>query len=287
MTEPNKPAATRTSGTFSVSRLLIGWLAIVALFFIWQTAVYAGLFARFAEWQFVQFGGYFPLASACLFVIVLGIPVLYVLSQRERKAVTPHGQGRLFVRFLGVLAAVAAAGSAILLLYAFSLSLAGGTPLRIDARGADLTVRDDGPVTLAGAVRYDRIAVMDADTPLSGWALRFAPVMGSDEKGNKLRYFVQTSAGAAPPKAEEITGTLRRNALRGDIIRLFNDAGYEVAAPHYVLYTSSFAMRLPYFWGAFQCLLVALVLGAAAAVQRWRLRRLGETRRSGTPHAIG
>ncbi len=287
MTENTQPAAARSRRAISVSRLLIGWLAIVALFFIWQTALYTGLIARFAEWQFAQFGGYFPLASACLLVVLLGVPVLYVLSQRERKAATVYGQGRLLIRFLAVLAGIAGLAAIALLVHAFSLSLATGAPARIDARSADLIVHDDGAATLSGNVRYDRIAVMDADTPLSGWGVRFVPMTGKSEKGNKLRYFVQTSAGPAAPKLEEITGTLRRNALRGDIIRLFNDAGYEVATPHYVLYTSNFAMRVSYFWGAFQCLLVALVLGAAAGVQRWRLRRLGETRRSGTPHAIG
>lgn len=287
MTDDTQPAAVPSVRAISVSRLLIGWLVIVALFFIWQTAVYTGLVARFAEWQFAHFGGYFPLASACLFVVVLGIPVLYVLSQRERKASTVQGQGRSLVQFFAVLAATAGLAAIALLVFAFSLSLASGTPVRIDARSADLIVHDNGPATLSGTAHYDRVAVMDSDTPLSGWDVRFVPMTGKGEKGNKLRYFVQTRSGTAAPRVEEIAGTLRRNALRGDLVRLYNDAGYDVATPHYVLYTDSFAMRLPYFWGAFQCLLVALVLSAAAGVQRWRLRRLGETRRSGTPHAVG
>lgn len=290
MTDTTEPVAARSVRAISVSRLLIGWLAIVALFFIWQTAVHTGLVARFAEWQFAHFGGYFPLASLFLFVVLLGIPVLYVLSQRaqrERRAETALDQGRLFVRFLMLLAGLSAAAAVVLLGYAFTLSLGTGTPVRVDARGGDLTLHDDGPTKLAGRVLYDRVAVMGADTPFSGWDVRFAPVMGTNEKGSKLRYFVQTGSATAAPKAEELTGTLRRNALRGDIVQLFTDAGYDVASPHYVLYTSVFPMRLPYFWGAFQCALVALILGLAAGLQKWRMRKLGQTRRSGTPHAIG
>ncbi|WP_404338524.1 hypothetical protein AB2M62_06185 [Sphingomonas sp. MMS12-HWE2-04] len=290
MTETTEPAAARSTRAISVSRLLLGWLVIVALFFIWQTAVYAGLVARFAEWQFAHLGGYFPLGSLFLFVVLLGLPVLYVLSQRaqrERKAATPLDQGRLFIWFLTTLAGISAIAAIVLLGYAFTLSLGSGTPVRLEARSGDLVVHDNGPVTLSGTVLYDRIAVMGADTPLAGWGSRFAPVMGKGEKGSKLRYFVQTSNAPGAPKAEEITGALRRNGLRGDIVSLFTDAGYEVADPHYVVYTEVFALRLPYFWGAAQCALVALILSLAAGLQKWRLRRLGRTRRSGTPHAIG
>jgi uncharacterized membrane protein len=284
--ETTAPAARK----ISVTRLLIGWLAIVALFFIWQSAMYAGLVARFAEWQFARFGGYYPLASLLLLIVVLGVPVLYVLSQRaqrERKAATALDQGQLFVKFLATLAALAAITAVALLGYAFTLSLSSGTPIRIDAQSADFTLHDNGPATITGTALFDRVAIMDADTPFSGWAVRFAPMTGKGEKGTKLRYFVQTSGPALAPATKEFTGTLRRNALRGDIVRLFEDVGYEVASPHYVLYTDRFAMRLPYFWGAFQSALVALVLGLAAGAQRWRLRRLRQTRRSGTPHAIG
>jgi hypothetical protein len=292
---PTEPAESTVSPVrplrrITPSRLVIGWLAVVALFFIWQGAVYAGLFARFAEWQFDQFGGYFPLASLCLLVLVIGVPVFYVLSQRaqrERKAATPVEQGQLLFRFLATLAALAGATAVILLAYALTLSAGSGAPVRIDARSANVALHDNGPATLVGQVQYDRVAIMDADTPFSDWAVRFAPVIGSGEKGTRVRYFVQTNAAAVTAKDVPLTGTLRRNALRGDIIRLFTDVGYEVATPHYVLYADVFAMRLPYFWGAFQSALVALVLGLAAAAQRWRVRRLGRVRRSGTPHAVG
>ncbi|UYY57041.1 hypothetical protein [Sphingomonas sp. S2-65] len=266
---PRKPVVT-------VMRLLLAWLAVVAAFFAWQTAEYQGLVARFAEWQFSRFGGFYPLASLLLLVFLFGAPVLYTLSARAHRQNgnigTPFSQARALFRFLAWVALTMGLAASVALLLAVTASMGSGAPVTLDLASARGVIPDNGPATLKGTVLLDRVATMGADTPLGGWEVRFVPVVGG--RGGPIRFFVQTREPLGKATAASVTGSLQRNGLRGDLIPLFTNAGYRVSTPHYVLYTDARAMRVPYLWTALQYGLVALVFGLAAWFQHRRSRRL-------------
>jgi hypothetical protein len=93
----------------------------------------------------------------------------------------------------------------------------------------------EGPTILVDDLRYDRASTMDQRFFIGRRKLHFVPVTASSSP--MLRFFVQTDDPADEIGVTEVRrGILRRNALPGETLVLYRNAGYTLASPHCVLY---------------------------------------------------
>ena len=263
---------------------LILWAAIVSLFFLWEIVRYDGLMALLAEWQFNTFGHYYPSVTYLALVAVLASPgLLFFLRVRQREseqrlAAATLRSAMTFRRvLLGLSAACLVAAIATLLLL-LALPASTGTPRRIDLAQPVVALPTEGPTTIDGAILYDRTAAFGEDLLVARRTLRFAPIVAPRSPGVDLQFFVElpdeTMANAGT--ASSMTGTLKRNALPGEVVQLFRYAGYRVEPPYYVLFASEAAMRWPYFEIAGELGLVALLFLAVGLWQHRRVKWLEE-----------
>lgn len=269
-------AAIETSG-------LSCWVALVALFFLWQAIGYRGVISWLGEWQFDTFGVYYPTLTYVLIVVVLAAPGLLLFlkprtqSEREGPAAATLRSSRSFERVL--LGISAAFGVAMLL----ALLTIFGLP---DDKGAVQTIALDqpveaapieGPTTISGHILYANTALMDENLLVTRRATHFVPIATSDADRN-LRYFVELDASSPRPshQATSVTGILKYNGLPGEIVRLFRHAGFGVDVPNYVLFSNQAAMRWPHFILAAEMTLGALLFLALYFWQRRNVRKLSE-----------
>lgn len=280
----------RRVGQRRIAPVLGGWAILVALFLLWQTLTYRGLMALAAEWQFNTFGRYYPSLTYVLLATIIASPVLWLLRGRDRdeEAVLGEGAaidpsplpGRAFIRsILGVAAGCAVICLAVLIAM---MSLPGdtgavqrivvGSPAAVDPR--------TGPTELSGALLRGRIAGLSQDMLVARRTIRFAPMLsptGGD--AGTVRYFVEIGADENAAMAQgngRREGILRRGGLPGELEYLFQYAGYDVAAPYYVLFASRAALQWPYRVAAIQLALVGLtclIVTGGLHLRRERLRR--------------
>ena len=272
--------------------VLILWFVGVLAAFIWQAAVYVGLIERAAEWQFDDVGSYFPGITISLLVILFAAPLLYIFSKSANAHVVPTDNPRVpalkFLRFMAVLAGcmlLAAIGTAAFPFVRELTTPTAETALRVDDLRA--ATPPSGRVKLTGEYLVDRTAIERFWLFGVDRSIRFVPVRAAGNRSGEIRYFAEAPLGGDSAAAMSRSGILRRNGLSGPMVALFRDAGFKVATPHYVLYTSRTAERIPYITASLQFALCALIAGLVALYQRWRLRKISSGRRKGTPHAIG
>ena len=287
MTSDRSPARQRRA---KIS--LIGWASIVLAVFVWQSVTYFGLVERAGEWQFHDVGSYYPAVTAILLIILFGVPLFYIFTNRANREVPAPDNRRLPAkRFLSVLiggALVLGVAAVLTALVPMIRDMGDKHPaVRVAVGTPPAQEPGSGPATVAGRFRLDRTAIERSWLFGHEQSTRYIPVQSGNEKPGLVQYFVQASVAGVAPAQMEMSGTLRKNALPGHIVRLYENAGFTVIKPHYVLYTSKAAERAPYLLLAAQLGLGALVFGLAALFQRWRLRKLSSGHRTGTPHAIG
>ncbi len=257
------------------------WMAAVALYLLWEATHYRGVMSLLGEWQFNALGRHYPTFNYILLVALLWLPgYLVFLRPRKRdgterlEAVLLRSSHAFQNALWGSAAGLAVAALVVLVVMLF-LPREGPPIQRIDLARPSISLPREGPTLLSGMVVYERTAGFDRDLLLTSRTYRFAPVIGGQESGPDLQYFVQFRPVDAQTRAGTslMTGVLKRNGLPGEVIRLFRYAGYRLEQPHYVLYEEAAALRWPYLITAIQLAIAALLAVAVALLQLRRVRR--------------
>ncbi|MBJ6120484.1 hypothetical protein [Sphingomonas mollis] len=292
----------RTRRRRRVRSLLAIWAVFVSVFLLWQTLTYRGLMALAAEWQFNTFGRYYPSLTYILLATIIASPVLWLLRGRRRRdderdgdrdgdrhddtTMTEAAQvaaklpGRNFIRaILGVAGGCVVACLVVLIAMA-SLPSDVGQVQRIAIGSPAAMEPRTGPTELVGSVLRSRTAGLNQELLVARRTIRFAPMLSPGGNNREaLHFFVEIGAdeNAATLQSDGTReGVLRRHGLPGELVRLFQYAGYEVADPYYVLFASRSALQWPYRVAAIQLAIVGLICLIAAGglhVRRERLRR--------------
>lgn len=260
------------------------WLSLVAAFALWGTLTYRSLAGIIGEWEYRHLGQHLPIVTIMMLIAVLGSPALLLLWIHRRRhsdegvadtsARTMRAEGRLLIALgwasgLSMLAALCTLGLTL------TLPSAGGSLRPVSS---SMLSPGEGAVRLTGRVIATRTATFGQNLLFFHRAVAFAPVETGLRSG-VTRYFVEMSRtqpdeAANRSGASGYTGILKRNALPGAIIRLFEYAGFAIAKPHYVLFASRTSMLVPYYLTAANWLLASGVALLLALLQRWRLRRM-------------
>jgi hypothetical protein len=271
-------------GARTISRLLLIWSVFAAGVLLWQTIAYRGIPSAFAEWQFDRFGQYFPVLTLLLLVALFGFPIFYFLFRRHRirlqsrnvpmeETALLQAHAKVFRNRLAWLAGGFAVAALLPLFFALGQPSGSGkvNPVSVASTAAPA----EGATALSGTIRFDRAATLNETLLLMRWQRRFAPVQPASGSLSRLRYFVELRDGETQaPSGAPRQGILERGGLPGELAALYRNAGYEIAEPHYILFASSASMRWPYLAFAGQLGFLALLFGAAAAVQSRRLRKM-------------
>lgn len=279
--------STDESGRKRVWRRGLGatWIALVALYFLWEAWSYSGTFAKLSEWQFGSFKKSWPTVTFGALVLLFSAPGL-VLIRRGKAGRTdadddtgPHDDARtaseveralkraVGLRKLLFYVGMASAISAFVALAGVLFLPRFGTPRQVITVGAE--PQDgiaNGPATLVGRAILSRTATMGQDFVILDKEARFAPIVPESD-GGEVRYFVQlTPAETAGDRGGDhmvkVSGVLLRDSLPGPILRLYRNVGIRVSDTHYILYRYPATMRRPYFLTAIQMSVIALVMFA-------------------------
>ncbi|TPG16483.1 hypothetical protein EAH87_14785 [Sphingomonas koreensis] len=288
--EPEQESAIDPVRQLRIKRALMVWLIAVFVFFCWQSGNYLGLIDRAGEWQFSRIGSYYPIVTLALFVFLFGAPIVYIFTRRANPDLSVQDNAalrairllRLFVGVAGcfIVAAIAVAVSG-------ALVSARGFPVDVRVGSAAAARPHNGPTRLSGNILFDRTATAGVSIFGHRHEIGFAPVVAAGGAQSDVRFFVASHRPKREAMSATVTGTLRRDALRGDVLQLFRNVGFRVSDPYYVLYTDIGDARRSYFLTAVQLGAIALIAALAALYQRRRVRLAGRRRRSGTPHVVG
>ncbi|MFT4025263.1 MAG: hypothetical protein QM676_00445 [Novosphingobium sp.] len=259
------------------------WVAILALLFLWQRVEYLGIVALLAEWQFNFLGRSYPAISYLLPVTILALPALLLYRRARRR----HSEQRIaratlrsalaFQKMLLAVTAAVALAALVFVVLAFAISGKADGARRIDLAAPVVLPPADGPATIAGSIIATRTSALRQNFLLGGRSQRFSPIVAPGADGMDLQYFVELSPAAENPAnrgAGEFSGILRRDALPGEIVRLYRYAGYHITDPHYVLFRDVASARSADLQTAAQLAFVALVFGVLALLQRRRVRAI-------------
>lgn len=257
------------------------WVALVALYFLWETAHYRGLVALLGEWQFTNFGRYLPTFTYALVVFVLTVPGM-LLFRRPRRSRSGEEtarviySGTVFTRALAGVAGGLAIAAVVALLAMATLPSSQGPVQRVAVQPNNAAVAREGATELRGVVDYERTAAFDADLLASRYSRRFAPVLAPNQTATTLQYFVELPPVDGPYDARmaTLTGVMRQGGLPGELIRLYRYAGYEIDRPYFVLFINPDTMRRPYLVAALQLAIGAILAAVLALLQRRRVQRL-------------
>ena len=271
----------RRISTAKVAGFII-WMALVALFLLWQATTYQGIMSFVGEWQFNAVGRHYATFNYVFLVFLLCLPGYLLFLRPGRRPGTERPEASLFRSaraFLRTLIGISAAlGASVLFALGLMLRLPSqqGPVRRVDAAQPNAVPPEEGPTILSGQIIYERTAGFDEDLLFAKRSFRFAPVVGSRQGSNEIRYFVQL-----PPADEHgqvsdtpMVGVLKRNGLPGEVLRLFRYAGYQVDDPNYVLFIEPSAMRWPYIATIVQFVVGALLALGVALLQRRRVRQI-------------
>lgn len=264
---------------------IIVWAALVSLFLLWEIVTYSGLMALLAEWQFNVLGSFYPSVTYLALVALLASPgLLLFLRVRKRDSDQRLGLATLrsatvFRRVVLGIGGACLAAAVVTLLFILTLPTSTGTPRTIDLTQPVVSLPSEGATTISGTILYDRTAAFNEDVVVSRRNLRFAPIVAPGSNSTALQFFVELppETAPAPGGATAMTGVLKRNALPGEIVRLYRYAGYTVEPPYYVLFANDTALRWPYFELAIELAIVALLFLALGLWQHRRIKWLEKT----------
>jgi hypothetical protein len=261
------------------------WTALVAVVFLWQFVQYRGIVALLAEWQFNFLGRSYPAISYLLPVAVLALPALLIFwrtrprHSAQRIALATQRSAIAFQKTMWAVAAAFALAAVVFLFQSLDGAAQQVGPQRIDLGSPVTALPPEGPATISGSVLTTRTAALRQNFLLLGKSYRFAPIVPPGSKTTDLQYFGELSPSfdqAAIAPGSTLSGTLKRDALPGEIIRLYRYAGYNIADPHYVLFLDPASARWPDLQTAIQLGLIGLVFAVLALLQRRRLKRIQE-----------
>ena len=272
---------------------ICAWAVLVALIFFWQVVSYWGLVEVAAEWQFNLFSRYFPAMIYLIFVMIFAFPVFLLVRGRwwekeahadgaeaDERVLLEHGLINVtrFMKAMLYTSAGCLTAAAIALLSMFFLPTADGPPQRLDAAIIAPAPTREGASLLDGTIVYSQTAALNQDVWVTRQDLRVAPVVGNDQHGRTIRYFVELTGNELNRRTDQIIeqrrGILRRNALPGELYHLYRYAGFEMTDPYYVLYSSGRTLRWPHIQTAIQLFIAALCFGAIGGWQFLVRRRL-------------
>ena len=288
---------TGTRDTSGNSRLSVRTLSIIAALWgilvcgvlVWQAYMYRGVFAALAEWQFREWDQMYPVATIALLTLLLELPLIILIAlklRRRRRNYGPVRAGLLSVRetvmarlfaALAGLAFVLALGAGIL---GLTIGTLGDKPFTALALADDADVNGDFVRTRA-LVRMDRIGYYRERFVVTGRDLWVAPLTLSEDD-RTIRAFVQIRPTREASEAQmmEVSGVARRAALPGGLRRLYENEGYSVARPAYVVFSSRASARWPFFSAAADLAIAGLLFLLTFAAFRTHARRM-ERRQAG------
>ena len=262
------------------------WVALVSLYFLWETAGYRGITAVLAEWQFDNFGRYYPTLTYALVVFILSFPgYLLFLKPRRAEVSQPSAvamrSGYVFSRALTGVAIGLAATAIFTFLAMLWLPGSQGEVQHYNVQGGNAALPREGPTELSGAIAYDRVAAFDQELIVARRNTRFAPVSATGAQTGPVQFFIELPPIDQPAasKIATMSGVLRQGGLPGEIVRLYRYAGYDIERPYFVLFVDPAAMRWPYISAAIQLLIAAILAGLVAMFQSRRWRRIGRAAR--------
>jgi hypothetical protein len=273
-----------------VRHILGAWAIFVALFLLWQLFAYRGLMALAAEWEFNTFGRYYPALTYVLIVVLLASPILWLLRPRRRRVVVEGEEmvverpivglpGLAFIRVILGVAIGCAVASLIALIGMIMQPDDQGVAARITIGSAAAGTPAEGPTVLVGDVVGERVAGLSEDLILARRSFRYAPMLSPGGRAEPVRFFVEVGDANTLATARQdgsLTGILKRDALPGELVRLFRYAGFDVAVPHYVLFASRDSIQWPFRVVAGELALAALICALVTLglhVRRERIRQ--------------
>lgn len=277
--------ASRINGKSMAKVVLSAWLLLILVVAIWQLATYQGFASKMGEWQFSELGGYFPDLVLAILILLFGGPAVYLLARREPDDTGSEAALRLARRFFGILligAVVAALFAASCLWTGYAMVRSGGREIKLHASQSPPLRFNYGMAQVTGHVLYDRQVDLSARTWFFSSNARFAPVV-SGGKPTSVTYILEVDKNGKVAADQSVRGLLVRDGLRLDAVRLLEDNGYQVARPHYVLFTNAYTLLRPYQTDALKWGGLALLLALLAAYQYWRMRHV-RLRRTGSAH---
>lgn len=271
---------------YSVHRIAwfaTAWGLVVIAVLVWQSYSYTGVFAWLAEWQFRRFDRMFPVATIFLLTSLLILPALLLIGWRLRKRRRLYGRaslGLLILRgtFLGKWLAIL---SGLFFLVAVGLAMFGLSMLS----GDDQPVRNlslANPSLSAGRevqalawVRSDRVGYYRERLIFTERDLYVAPLTAG-ESPSDIQVFLEVSPAkeAVAAKRRVIKGFLREAALPGALERLYQDAGYRIKRPTYLVFKAGASARWPYLSAAADLAMIGLLLALGALLTRRHIRAL-------------
>lgn len=248
-----------------------------------QLIVYRGLMAWLIEWQFAKFDISFPIVTLVGLVLLLTGPITLVLLVRMWKArsnprlKTPEAvlkRSLTMCRFLGLLAGVLALCAIVVALFALTIGGVRDKAIPVSLSSLREGTDTQGLVRIGGTLQLDRIGFFEDRLLHSGRYLWVAPVTGSGT-GNAINLFVEIDERAAgPSERRDLQGVLRKAGVPGELRRLYENAGYKVDQPTYLLFKSVRSARAPYFGAGIDLLISSLVFLIFCAFLEQRTRRL-------------
>lgn len=272
----------------TLRRLLAVWLALVAAFLLWEVAVFRGIFARGAAWQFGRLGEFWPTLTYGALTLLLALPLIaagtiwYRRNQRKEQALAEPVRMSLAIRrgrrmlarlhWAGLVLAVAALGC---LAYGLTLPHGRTLPATVTASIEDADP-GEGATILTNGVRGRGVSFHTQRLFFSSRTIRFAVVPLRDAAGGLVpRYFVELGPDetnwpdADRPWPVRREGVLVRNGLPGPLEQMYRQRGYALTKPYYVLYRDAPPVRHPFMLAALQIGLIAL----ATLLVGWRQHR--------------
>lgn len=265
----------------------------------WQAYAYSGLFSLLAEWQFRTFDRMFPIATIALVVFVLSLPFIILIGVRlwrRRKAGEPIIRKRLRISDIVVqktFAALTISAAIVSLVLAVLGLRIGGTGDSEKASGvlevSDVAIADGSRVRARAWTLTNRVGFYIERFVVTGRELYVVPLASGLEDAG-IQVFLEVprppSLGEqgwieegriAPerrPERREVTGVVRRAALPGGLERLYQNAGYRIEHPTYVIFKDTPSARWPFFSAAADIAILALLLGICWAAMTWHVRKL-------------
>ena len=263
-------------------------LAIVFTILLAQAVSYSGLIERFAEWEFAQFGRYFPALTLAAFVGLFALVWVVVAGVRRRLAAQPDEAERVW-RDIGrlisvrrILIAVAILAGIVALAAAVRLiSLPGMSgPVRtVDLSGRAPVTLAGGPVQLNGIAAIGPIARQTTDLMFDRHTMFLVPVgrtrLQNGSEGYNL--FVQSTTNRAESVPVGMRGLLRLDALPRDIRTLYRNHDIAVADSSAVLFYGPASANRPMVILIIEAIVVGAIALLFAAYLKRRTRKLRES----------
>lgn len=256
------------------------WACILLILLLWHTYHYKGVIAVISEWQFRTFERMYPSLTVGLLVLFFSLPMLLLLQVRLHRYRRKYGsppealrriRDRRVNRRVGYVAIFAALIS-IVAVIAVIIDRPPKFPEKTDLSFSEFE-RSNGLVDTTAWVGFDRLGYYEQRSLLSRTGQYLAPITKNSDS-TTIEYFLLVNANEPKPAATmNISGYVRKSRLPGGFERLFNNEGYRVSRPTYVVYPNVQSAFKPYFGFAESVIRIALVLALGWLFHRMWIRR--------------